>query len=386
MITKHKKGKKRQILQTYNNKKNQNKTIQNIPLCLLYTGQSPGPSSLHKTIFTVLYSMTIFVAVVGNLLLIFIIKRRHETRSLTGFLFVNMAVADLLVALIAMPVSLHILHGGGVWATGMFGNVTCSLTFFTFHVTLGASILSLLIMSVDRYFAVARPLHRFETFRKARVLTVFIWLSAMIFSIPAAIIWRLVHWPQIEGLVCGPKYEELGKFGTKGFYTYLVLIMYLIPLIIIITLYSRICLTLWHRSMPGEASSEIEKRNEITKRRVVRMLVIITAVFALCWFPAHFYHLLIAYRPDVDRKLPYYVMILCFWLGHANSAVNPWLYMMLNEKFRIALSATVRGRDPRMRSGSNRTQSTSKYTSIEGGNSFKTRQSNREKSKAETFM
>ena len=83
-------------------------------LCLLYTGQSPGLSSLHKTIFTVLYSMTIFVAVVGNLLLIFIIKRRPETRSLTGFLFVNMAVADLLVALIAMPVTLHILHGGGV--------------------------------------------------------------------------------------------------------------------------------------------------------------------------------------------------------------------------------------------------------------------------------
>lgn len=116
------------------------------------------------------------------------------------------------------------------------------------------------------------------------------------------------------------------------------------------------------------------------------MLVIITAVFALCWFPAHFYHMLLAYRLDVHKKLPHYIMALCFALGHANSAVNPWLYMMLNEKFRIALSATLHGRGPRMRAGSNRSQSITKYTSIKGGNSFKTRRSKREKSKAETYM
>lgn len=347
-------------------------------------GQLNGPSPIHKTIYTILYSIIIFVALVGNLLLIFIIKRRPETRSLTGFLFVNMAVADLLVALITMPVSLYTLYTGGVWATGIFGHVTCSLVFFTFHVTLEASILSLLMMSVDRYFAVAHPLRRFETFRKARVLSVFIWLNAMIFSIPVAIVWRLVDWD--GSLLCGPKFDELGKFGLTGFYTYLFILMYLVPLIIITILYTLICCTLWRRSMPGEASSETEKRNEITKRRVVRMLVIITAVFALCWFPAHFYHMLLAYRLDVHKKLPHYIMTLCFALGHANSAVNPWLYMMLNEKFRIGLSATLHGRGPRMRAGSNRSQSITKYTSIKGGNSFTTRRSKQEKSEAETYM
>lgn len=331
-----------------------------------------------------LYSITILVALIGNLLLIFIIKRRPETRSLTGFLFVNMAVADLLVTLVAMPVSLASLYTGGTWPEGMLGHVTCTPVYFTFFVTLGASIFSLLLMSVDRYFAVAFPLRRFGTFRRARVLSVVIWLSAMIFSIPVAIVWRL--YASGPFVLCGPKFDILGEFGETGYYTYLFLLMYLIPLIMMSTLYSLVCRSLWLRSTPGEVSSETEKRNQKTKRRVVRMLVIITAAFALCWFPTHFYHLILAFRPEVHGSSPPYVMFLCFWFGHANSAVNPWLYMTLNEKFRRALIDTVHRRDSRFSGVSNRIQSTTKYTTIKGASSLRAQHANRKQASEETGL
>ena len=62
-----------------------------------------GYTKAQRAVSAALYSITIPVALTGNLLLIFIVTRRTKTRTLTGFLFVNMAAADLLVTLVDMP-------------------------------------------------------------------------------------------------------------------------------------------------------------------------------------------------------------------------------------------------------------------------------------------
>ncbi|KAL9960211.1 hypothetical protein ACROYT_G033638 [Oculina patagonica] len=288
--------------------------------------------------FTALYCITILAALIGNLLLICIITKKRDTRTLTGFLFVNMAAADLLVTLIVMPVSIEWLYTGGKWLPGILGHVTCTLVYFSFYVTLTASIFSLTLMSVDRYLGVVFPLRRFPRFRRAKVLAAVIWLSSMIYSIPVAVIWRLVEYKPLGIFICTPQFEQLGEFGMEVYYMYLFLFMYLIPLLVISLLYVLVGRTLRHRNIPGQVSTDIEKRNEETKRRIVRMLSIITAAFALCWLPAQCYHLILAFRPDVHNASPPYVMFLCFWSGHANSAVNPWLFMILNDRFRKVLS------------------------------------------------
>lgn len=158
----------------------------------------------------------------------------------------------------------------------------------------------------------------------------------------------------------------LGKFGMRGFYMYLFLLMYLFPLLLISSLYILVGRTLWLRNLPGrQLSNQGHQRNEMTKRKVVRTLVIITAIFAICWLPAQCYHLLLAFRPDVYDKIPPYVIVLVLWLAHANSAVNPWLYMILSENFRKALCDVVRrNRHVRYSSRSTRAQSSTRYTSF----------------------
>lgn len=325
-------------------------------------------SRLQVGTFTALYCVTIQLSLIGNVLLIFIVTRKSDVRTLTTFLFVNMAVADLLVTLIVMPVSVEFLYTDGIqrWLTGILGHVTCTLVYYSSYVTLAASILSLSIMSVDRYLGVVYPLRRFPQFRKAKVLTVTIWLSSMIFSIPVALAWRLEEVKPLNMYLCTPNFLMLGKFGMVGFYMYLFLLMYLTPLLLMSSLYILVGRTLWLRNLPGrQLSNQGQQRNEMTKRKVVRTLVIITAIFAICWLPAQCYHLVLAFRPDVHDKIPQYVMVLVFWLAHANSAVNPWLYMILSDNFRKALCDVVRrNRHSRYRSRSIRGQSSSRYTSF----------------------
>ena len=125
--------------------------------------------------------------------------------------------------------------------------------------------------------------------------------------------------------------------GMRGFYPYLFLLFYLTPLSVISVLYGLVRFKLWRRKMPGLVTSETERLRGATKRKVVRTLIIITAVFAVCWLPTQAYHLIFGFDYGLHEQLPQIVMYMCFWLGHTNSAFNPWLYMLLTDKFRRAL-------------------------------------------------
>ena len=52
-------------------------------------------------------------------------------------------------------------------------------------------------------------------------------------------------------------------------------------------------------------------------------------------------HYLWYVRPDQVHKLPLKVQLLFNWIAHANSALNPCLYIFLNENFRKAFFATL---------------------------------------------
>ena len=292
-------------------------------------------STSHTVIITVLYSLTLIGAVTGNLLLIFIIIKRRETRTLTGFLFVNMAVADLIVAIFVLPATMSTPYTGSKWLTGLFGDITCRGVYFVFHVTIAASILSLMFMAIHRYLVVLFPLRNFTTFRRPKLLTLVIWLVSVIVMVPVAVMWTVNQHGN-----CAAEFTVFGTDemqGMRGYYLYIFLLFYLFPLSVISVLYGRVCFKLWRRQMPGLVTSETERRRGATKRKVVRTLIIITAVFAVCWLPTQAYHLILGFHLGLHQQLPQIVMYMCFWLGHTNSAFNPWLYMLLTDKFRRAL-------------------------------------------------
>ena len=67
-------------------------------------------SNAEVSTVTVLYAFTMLAAIVGNSLLIYIVWKKPEVRSLTSSMFVNMAIADLLhsnmfVAVVAIVLS-----------------------------------------------------------------------------------------------------------------------------------------------------------------------------------------------------------------------------------------------------------------------------------------
>ncbi|NWH66093.1 ADA1D protein, partial [Thryothorus ludovicianus] len=94
---------------------------------------------------------------------------------------VNLAIADLLLSTTVLPFSatLEVL---GFW---VFGRIFCNIWAAVDVLCCSASIMSLCIISVDRYIGVKYSLKypTIMTERKAGVILVVVWLSSMVISI-----------------------------------------------------------------------------------------------------------------------------------------------------------------------------------------------------------
>jgi hypothetical protein len=133
---------------------------------------------------------------------------------------------------------------------------------------------------------------------------------------------------------------ELDEFHSpRAFYLLITITLYILPLACISAMYITIIDKLWRRQVPGNRT-EMNRRAAIRSRQsVIKMLIVVLVVFALCWLPVHILHILINfYYPTYQRLPPWTVMVL-FWVSHANSAINPYIFITMNQSFKkITLS------------------------------------------------
>ena len=110
--------------------------------------------------------------------------------------------------------------------------------------------------------------------------------------------------------------------------------VYTLPLLITIVIYFLICRKLWLRKILRNVTDRNRAAAEKAKRKVVRLLVITCVVFAVCWFPVYVNHYFWYVRPGKVHLLPIEVQFVFAWIANANSAINPCLYILFNDKFR----------------------------------------------------
>ena len=295
----------------------------------------------HDTIvlsLTILYVITMIVALAGNTTLIYIVWKKPRTRNLTSFLFVNMAVADLMVAVFQMPIS--ITHFYISESSDLIGTFICKFLYYAVYVSTIASIFCLTVMAFDRYFAVVHPFRQSIWFRKPKIIVPIIWMSSTALMSIVPVAFRL-----ISGM-CRVKISLLFPF-----YVYFFVVGFLVPLAIISVLYTLVARKLWLHEMPLVHNvSENQPQQEIPKKKIIRMLIIIVVVFAVCWLPLHVYQMddgVSMVRNEFRTGAmwdPYVIIYICFWFSQANSAINPWLYIGLNGKMNAAFKTMIRRR------------------------------------------
>ncbi|XP_063315732.1 nociceptin receptor [Pelobates fuscus] len=287
------------------------------------TGDRFLPLGIQVTI-VVVYLIVCVVGLVGNCAVMFVIVRYTKMKTATNIYIFNLALADALV-LITLPFQgTDILMG--IWP---FGNVLCKIAISIDYYNMFTSTFTLTMMSVDRYIAICHPVKALDirTPHKAKVVNVCIWVLASFIGIPVMVMGSAeMENDEIECMVQMPVPEHYWDpvFGICVF-----LFSFVIPVLII-----TICYSLMIRRLKKVRVLSGSKEKDRNLRRITRLVLVVVAVFIICWTPIQIFVLVqsLGAKPDSDVKVS--ILHFCIALGYINSSLNPILYAFLDENFK----------------------------------------------------
>ncbi|XP_074610796.1 tachykinin-like peptides receptor 99D isoform X2 [Acropora palmata] len=309
-------------------------------------------SNSTKALVITAFVVVLLSSLLGNSLLVGVVARDKELRRKFPFnyLIINMAIADILNASSASLVFILFLLIGRLWLSGIFGEITCKISYFLVMFSVAASILTVVVMGLDRFLAAHATMRPLST-KAVKYAILSTWLLAGFFSSPY--LYRMGIEQGSNG-----EYHCVGKWSQNSEeHRHLmkieevtkVVVLYILPLIFMMFFYAIIAFRIRRRSKLPVAT---KRRSRIIQQnqRVVRMIIAIVLIFAVCWFPVHVNHLLRSFDLSIYCGLPAFLPLSFFLLAHANCAINPWVWFMFSGHFRNMLKKVVSFSDGNIRS------------------------------------
>ena len=292
------------------------------------TEEASNPNA--SAIIIIVYIAIMLISSAGNLLVLAVVYRNESKRMRTtiNFFIVNMSCSDLLITFCNIPLAISgVATSNNVPFDGVLGRIYCGVTTLLFYLSIEVSLMSLVSITVDRFLAVFNPFNKLITTSRAAFMIAIIWLVAFGFTTPLAIHSEPYQNQYFRScLFRNLSWKSFRDYMISGLTVFVVL-----PLLLMIILYSSIVVKLFRQKTPGELSVIFQEQRNRRNRKVLLMLFIVVTVTTVCWLPYFSVFTACVLADEVEScYLDLYFQILAF----ANCALNPCVYIIFIESFR----------------------------------------------------
>lgn len=291
--------------------------------------QNKSSQATDQLVRMVFLWLIVIVGIIGNTLVITVVKMIRSMRTTTNYLLVNVAAADITTLLFT---AIHVITAKArLPSSQALQNFLCK--FITNNniviVTLLVTSLTMTLLAFERYHALVKPLvmsRRLTTDNVAYVISG-IWLVAIALVTPLFV----SAYYDLEKRGCSPG-ESIDAMVI--YVDCLFVILTVIPFTIIAFCYSQIIYGLYFTNTICNNKSERGDTREETreKRRLVTLLILLTVVFFIAFIP---YGILIilSYNKITNTSIGYLQQVAQY-LTLLNCSVNPFIYAFQSSSYR----------------------------------------------------
>lgn len=302
--------------------------------------------------------LTLTALVTNTVVMVVILK----TPLLRKFIFVgHLCMVDLLSAIFLMPVG--IISSSSCFSRVIYSIAECQGLIFLNVCFISASILTIAVISVERYYYIVHPM-RYEvkmTIRLAVAGVIIIWVKSVLITVLA-----LVGWPQDNGATSASHCTVYWSPGAhkKAFLIIFSIACFVLPTIIIFAVYSSIyrvarMASQQHTPVPAQAVAPRHRSDSIASlvaiiitrnlpvprlvperflgsNKAILTLVLIVGQFLCCWLPFFAFHLHSSVAAGTEAGGHGETVVT--WIAYSSFAINPFFYGLLNRQIREELA------------------------------------------------
>ena len=238
---------------------------------------------VQKLVPTVASGLILVVSLIGNSLIVIIVFKTPTLRKPMNFMIVNMAISDLLFPIFLFPLNLVEMQADFWLISDSLHLTLCKIGFFLLTVSATVSIQSLILITVDRFGAVVKPIRGSQLISRRLCLffIVVTWIVAVAANLPHFFAFKRVEHP--GGMVMCAIQKSSASYYLL---TYFIAFFY-IPFVLLIILYAIILIKLKQHAHPGEQSANAEEMRSRRNRNVFKMAIVIVVVFFSLLDPLH---------------------------------------------------------------------------------------------------
>ena len=275
------------------------------------TSSMDFPSKPEGIVWCSVFILAAILIVVGNLLTIVLFVTNQRLRKKSLFLVINMAVADLMLGAVTLP--MYIYWDGKdryqLWSGSMSQLFVYCYTIVD-SISMVASLITATFMSCERLYAVYRPFrHRTLSVRAYCIVIIVVWTLASLDTIFLianlgkyySLVWLSTSIVSII-LICGCNIAIRKKFQESGI-----------------------------------VASSLQQSRDSQSKRLTKTLMFVSVLALFCWLPfASVFSL--NFLLDLHDVIPWRCFVAISFVNVSNAFVNPVVYAYRVPEFRQALA------------------------------------------------
>ena len=270
---------------------------------------TPSKAQGIAMITTFMFESTIIV--MGNMLVIILFAREKKLRKKSLFLVMNMALADVMLGAVALPLYVYLIVGPyyQLWTA----KAAHEFIFYFLDTTFSqSSLISAGFISCERFYAVFWPLkHKTLLMRTYGIVIFTVWFLAILVSIIAVLFYN---------------YNSF-KVDTLSWMSFPLSFLFIV---------CACNISIWRKVRIRNITLQQQNRAAFQNQRLTNALLFVSAISVLSWLPMVIVNYLVFVQGlDIPRR--FLLVDIINILNLSNSILNPFVYALRIPEFRQAL-------------------------------------------------
>ncbi|XP_053323262.1 5-hydroxytryptamine receptor 5A [Spea bombifrons] len=311
--------------------------------------------SVFSVLILTLLAMLVIATFLWNVLVLVTILRVRTFHRVPHNLVASMAISDVMVAALVMPLSLVHELNDRRWR---LGRILCHIWISFDVLCCTASIWNVTAIALDRYWSITRHLEYTLKTRKriSNIMILLTWLLSAVISLSPLFGWGETYSEVNEECQVSqdPFYTIFSTFGA--FYLPLCVVLFVywkiykaakfrigskksntitpMPEVIEVKEAShqpQMVFTVRHATVTFQTDGDTWREQK--EKKAALMVGILIGVFVLCWIPFFITELI---NPLCSCDIPPLWKSIFLWLGYSNSFFNPLIYTAFNKNYNNA--------------------------------------------------